>query len=85
MNTLFVYDDPLAADLEDGKCDSVGYVTADVLRDKTPYQIANFYVCGPTEFMHQMLTILDELDVEPARIHYEFFGPKQDFKTLASA
>ncbi|MCP4079916.1 MAG: NO-inducible flavohemoprotein [Planctomycetaceae bacterium] len=85
VNTLFVYDDPLAADLEDGKCDSVGYVTADVLRDKTPYQSANFYVCGPTEFMHQMLTILDELDVEPARIHYEFFGPKQDFKTLASA
>lgn len=85
VNTLFVYDAPLAADLKAGKCDSVGYVTADILREKTPYESAHFYVCGPHEFMHQMLTILDELDVEPTRIHYEFFGPQQNFKLSASA
>lgn len=73
-----LYDAPLPGDLEDGKCDQIGFVTTDFLRDWAPYDEADFYFCGPRPFMANVNAILQELGVAEHRIHYEFFGPKQE-------
>ena len=36
---------------------------------------AEFYFCGPDQFMDNFSTILDELGVLSSRRHYEYFGP----------
>lgn len=77
FKTHIIYDDPLADDVATGRCDSEGFVTADLLRRQTPFSEADFYVCGPAPFMASVLAILQELGVAEDRIRHEFFGPKQ--------
>ena len=36
---------------------------------------ADYFVCGPTGFMQEMVNGLKAANVPDARIHYEFFGP----------
>ncbi len=85
VNTYFVYDEPLDTDLENGKCDATGQVTTEFIRSRTPYQKAEFYVCGPKAFMNNVLVSLKELGVVDSRVHHEFFGPKQELKSLVNA
>ncbi len=78
VQTRVLYDEPLDGDVENGKCDRVGTVDADVLRLWTPYQEAEFYFCGPKPFMQNVFADLKKLGVDEARIHFEFFGPQQE-------
>jgi len=78
VQTRILYDQPLPGDVEDGKCDRVGTVDTEVLRAWTPYQEAEFYFCGPQPFMRNVLAGLKELGVDDSRIHFEFFGPRQE-------
>ena len=36
---------------------------------------AEFYSCGPDQFMDDFSSMLDELDVPTSRRHYDYFGP----------
>ena len=85
VQTRIVYDTPLAGDVEEGRCDDTGFLTTDRLRDWTPYSEADFYFCGPRPFMQNVQAGLRELGVNEDRIHYEFFGPKQELQTALSA
>ncbi|TWU45888.1 Flavohemoprotein [Novipirellula aureliae] len=78
MHTKVLYDAPLAGDVEESKCDGVGYVTTELLHQWTPYTEADFYFCGPKLFMQNVHACLQELGVDETRVRYEFFGPKQD-------
>lgn len=78
VHTCVLYDQPLEGDTSSGKCDHVGTVTTDLLRDWTPHQDADFYFCGPKPFMQSVFAGLKELGVDDERIHYEFFGPQQE-------
>ncbi len=71
------YDAPLEDDLQHGRCDSTGLVDAALLKRLVPVEDAVFYFCGPKPFMAGLLSSLKTLNVDDARIHYEFFGPKQ--------
>jgi nitric oxide dioxygenase len=85
VTTHVVYDAPLETDLGEKRCDSVGGVTKEFLRDQTPYQTATYYFCGPKPFMQCIYASLKELGVGDDRINFEFFGPRQDVTTAASA
>lgn len=77
--TSFVfYDSPTAEDREKQNFDVEGYVTKNWLKDHTAIQEADFYFCGPSPFMKAIYHSLKELGVDEARIHFEFFGPKDD-------
>lgn len=76
--TLYLFDEPLPEDVENGKCDYTGQITTQLLRDWTPYLEADYYFCGPKPFMQSILASLRELGVEDSRINYEFFGPAQE-------
>ncbi len=81
METYVIYDDPLTDDHANGRCDALGRITQDTLREWAPVDQAVFYVCGPPPFMANMIAVLHGLGVDDSRIRHEFFGPKQ---TLSS-
>ena len=84
VDTRFLYDDPLEGDAENHRCDHVGLVDTELLREWTPHQEADFYFCGPKPFMQNVYASLKELGVDDSRINFEFFGPRQDLVAVAT-
>lgn len=72
------YDAPLPDDLRQGHCHSTGFIDLPLLKRLLPTPDAEFYFCGPRPFMSGVLRHLRELNVNESRIHFEFFGPRQD-------
>lgn len=85
VSTHVIYDEPLETDVAERRCDSVGTVGTNFLRDRTPYQQASFYFCGPKPFMQSVYAGLKELGVGEERISFEFFGPRQDIAAAVPA
>lgn len=85
VQTRVLYNEPLPGDVETGKCDRVGTIDVEFLRQHTPYADAEFFFCGPKPFMQCIHASLNELGVDDSRIHYEFFGPRQELTAVASA
>lgn len=77
FRTHTILDDPETADATQERCDSVGRVDAKFLAERTPYQTASYYFCGPLPFMRSIYAALKELGVPDDRIRFEFFGPRQ--------
>lgn len=77
-NTLVIYDQPLEDDLASGKCDKVGIVDELLLRQWLPAEESEFFFCGPKIFMQTVYAQLKNLGVDESRIHFEFFGPRQE-------
>lgn len=72
------YDAPLDDDVRKAHCDSTGFVDAPLLKGLLPANDTEYFFCGPKPFMVCLLRTLKELKVHASRIHYEFFGPKQE-------
>ena len=85
IHTHFRYDEPLADDLRREHCDSTGRIDASLLSELLPTIESDFYFCGPKPFMVGLLHSLKLLEVADTRIHYEFFGPKQDLVVTHNA
>jgi nitric oxide dioxygenase len=81
----FRYDEPLANDLGSRHCDSTGRIDDQLLSELLPSIETEFYFCGPKPFMAGLLHTLKTLGVADARIHYEFFGPKQELAEVKTA
>ncbi|MGE3241821.1 MAG: NO-inducible flavohemoprotein [Pirellulales bacterium] len=82
FRTHFRYDAPHADDLAMNRCDSVGLIDGDFLRSWLPNENADFYFCGPKPFMVGVYRALKEWGVDDSRIHFEFFGPRQDIAAV---
>jgi nitric oxide dioxygenase len=76
--THFRYDAPLADDLAAARCDSVGLLDGPFLREWLPTNDAEFYFCGPKAFMAGVYGALRSWGVDEPRLHFEFFGPRQE-------
>lgn len=83
LHVHFRYDAPLADDVPAGRCDSTGIVDVALLRELLPDNNAEFYFCGPKPFMAGIYRGLEEWGVDEPRIHFEFFGPRQDIVSPA--
>lgn len=71
------FDAPLAGDVARGCCDSIGVVDLPFLQELLPDNDAEFFFCGPQPMMAAVHLALKEWGVPDARLHFEFFGPKQ--------
>jgi len=85
VTTRVLYDSPLENDLTRGNCDALGTVDVDILQDWTSYGDAEFYFCGPQPFMQNVYGMLHSLGVDESRMHFEFFGPKQELAAPVAA
>ncbi len=74
------YSDPLPGDRPGASHDAVGFITIDWLRTNTPFQEADFYLCGPKPFLHAFVGGLARAGVPRSQVHYEFFGPAEDLE-----
>ncbi len=72
------YSNPLSDDLEQKRCDSVGVIDGALLDEVMEPQRAEYYFCGPKAFMMGVHRELKKRGVEDSRIHFEFFGPKEE-------
>lgn len=82
ISAHFRYSEPLPGDLEQGRCDSTGTVDIDMLGRLLPSHDAEFYFCGPKAFMVGLYHGLKGWGVHESRIHFEFFGPRQDIDSV---
>jgi len=78
LQTHFRYDAPLANDLQQKCCDSTGSIDTKLLSQLLPGKDAEFYFCGPKPFMISVYQGLKDWGVDESRIHFEFFGPRQE-------
>ncbi|MBL8815109.1 MAG: NO-inducible flavohemoprotein [Planctomyces sp.] len=82
IRTHFRYDAPLVDDLSAGRCDSIGRVDLEFLQSILPTSDAEFYFCGPKPFMTGVYRALKDWSVDESRIHFEFFGPRQEISRV---
>ncbi|ABI62572.1 NO-inducible flavohemoprotein [Granulibacter bethesdensis] len=79
MTVTTFYSRPLATDEQGVAYDQKGRMTAQWLMawlsTHMPLMDADLYVCGPRQFLHDMLTGLDAAGVPAERVHHELFGP----------
>lgn len=71
------YSDPGEGDVLGETHDFTGFVTIPWLEENTPFDQADFYLCGPKPFLGAFVGGLSRAGVAPDRIHYEFFGPAE--------
>lgn len=72
------YSEPQAADVLGQTHDVEGFVSIDWLKSQTPFDTADFYLCGPKPFLRSLVSGLVQAGVPADRIHYEFFGPADE-------
>ncbi|WP_419899277.1 NO-inducible flavohemoprotein [Roseomonas sp. USHLN139] len=58
--------------------DVEGRITAEWLAANTPLAGADYYLCGPRDFLRGLVSALRRLGVPAAQIHHEFFGPADE-------
>jgi nitric oxide dioxygenase len=78
--TITVYSSPLEQDVLGVNHEYQGFLTAEILKQLKVSKESDFYFCGPTPFMANLLQILEDLKVSSENIHYEFFGPKEELR-----
>jgi ferredoxin-NADP reductase len=70
-----LYRAPTDVDQQGRDYDTAGMITRELLDALVPDTNADFYLCGPGPFMGAMYETLLNMDIDPDRISYEFFGP----------
>ncbi|BDA83160.1 flavohemoprotein [Aureimonas sp. SA4125] len=73
------YMSPRSEDVLGRTHDAEGVVTIDWLRENTPIKQADYYLCGPKPFLAAFVRGLRRAGVNDDRVHYEFFGPADEF------
>ena len=68
------YSSPDPEDRPDVDFDAAGHLNVGVLGELNLPRNGDFYICGPSTFMSDLTTGLQELGVAPDRIHTETFG-----------
>jgi nitric oxide dioxygenase len=85
IRTLTLYSEPEPGDVEEGRCDRVGFLDIEELKREFPEGEPDFYFCGPPAFMTGVHRDLKRLGVEASRLHFEFFGPLQELEATEEA
>jgi ferredoxin-NADP reductase/predicted pyridoxine 5'-phosphate oxidase superfamily flavin-nucleotide-binding protein len=69
------YSRPRAEDIAGNTYHHTGHVDAELITAVVADFNADFYLCGPTRFMADVITVLTKRGVPEAHIHTETFGP----------
>jgi nitric oxide dioxygenase len=72
------YSQPLENDRRGDGFHTQGPVDRNLLKEllATHATETEYYFCGPSALMQEIISALSELQIDPSQIHYEFFGPK---------
>jgi nitric oxide dioxygenase len=84
VQARFAYSEPDPVDLERGHCDRTGLIDLDWLQEVLPGNDCDFYFCGPRPLMRSLYRDLRRWDIPEDRIHFEFFGPREEIEDAAA-
>jgi len=76
---LIAYSAPRAGDRAGRDFDLTGRLTGAVLNQAGVPADADFYICGPMAFMHDMAAALAARGAPPDRVRTETFGPRETY------
>ena len=79
------HSDPQDGETADTDYNYEGRITVDLLRDELPSNNFDFYICGPSAMMSQIIADLRDWDVPEERIHFEAFGAASVQQVVAGA
>ncbi len=80
LTTHVRYSEPTAEDRAAGACDSEGFVDGPLIESLIPGRDADYFFCGPKQFMVNIYHQLLEWGIPATQVHLEFFGPKQELQ-----
>jgi ferredoxin-NADP reductase len=75
IDVVTCYSRPLPSDRQGADYQIAGRVSVGTIRKLVPSNQVPFYLCGPAEFMRDLLEGLREWGVPESCIHFEAFGP----------
>jgi nitric oxide dioxygenase len=73
------YNEPGPGDVVGATHDVTGIITIDWLKNNAPLLEADIFLCGPKPFLRALVSGLSLAGVAANRVHYEFFGPADEF------
>lgn len=77
LSIHFRYSDAVT-DSQAGENTSSGLIDSELIGSLTGTNDADYYFCGPKAFMVNVFNELTKWGVPESRMHFEFFGPKED-------
>lgn len=77
----FRFSSPDGEDLRDQPHHSEGRIDAALIESLVPSKDGDFYFCGPKLFMGAVYRQLLAWGIPGPRIHFEFFGPREELET----
>ncbi|MEV2815894.1 hypothetical protein ABNF02_21265 [Paenibacillus larvae] len=76
LQSYVCYERPREEDRKCGAFDREGLIEAGWLSELLSHAVRpDIYLCGPAPFMASVYRALTGMNVPPAQIHYEYFGP----------
>lgn len=75
ISSITFYSEPGPDDVLGASHDHAGLISVDWLKAHTPFDVADFYLCGPRPFLHALVHGLRGAGVPSDRLHFETFGP----------
>jgi nitric oxide dioxygenase len=74
------YSEPDGDDVRLGRCDSTGFIDAELIESLVPRRDCDYYFCGPKPFMSAIYRQLLAWGIPGSQVHFEFFGPRQELE-----
>lgn len=78
------YSEPGEDDLLAGRCDSTGFIDAELIESLVPRRDCDYYFCGPKPFMSAIYRQLLAWGIPGSQVHFEFFGPRQELEAASA-
>ncbi|MGB4923098.1 MAG: NO-inducible flavohemoprotein, partial [Candidatus Nitrotoga sp.] len=80
LTVRYRYSDPAEAGVVREGSASTGFIDAKLIESFVPNRDADYYFCGPQQFMVDIYHELLAWGIPPTQVHFEFFGPRQELK-----
>lgn len=80
--SVIIYSDPLTKDILGKDYGYEGFLTREILESLDVSSKSEFYFCGPTPFMANVLRILRDLGIDEENMNFEFFGPAENLELV---
>jgi ferredoxin-NADP reductase/MOSC domain-containing protein YiiM len=79
LHSHLMFSRPGSEDVLGRDFDEAGRLTPAALERSLPSLEADYYICGPADFMEDMVTGLTDRGVPADQVHFEFFGAARSF------
>jgi len=85
LNLFVCYAKPKPKDKLNVDFHHEGFIDVPLLKNTLPYQVYDYFICGPRPMMETLVPALEDWGVPDQHIHYEAFGPASIIRKAATS